>query len=175
LAGGLAGSLEGLYRSVRWHRTPTLSLEHHMSAPDAVVLRQRFDFAAAHRLHAPELSAEENERIFGKCNNPSGHGHNYVVEPAVSVGISDGATGFGLRDLEELCINLVIDRFDHTHLNIDTEEFGPDGVMPSVENIARVIHRLLDTPIADRGARLDAVTVWETDRTCCTYPAGSPG
>jgi hypothetical protein len=59
--------------------------------PAAVIIRQKFDFAAAHRLHTPSLSEEENRRIFGKCNNPSGHGHNYQVEPAVEVELDASA------------------------------------------------------------------------------------
>ncbi|MEL6796463.1 MAG: 6-carboxytetrahydropterin synthase, partial [Planctomycetota bacterium] len=138
------------------------------------LLRQQFDFAAAHRLHAPELSDEENQRVFGKCNNPSGHGHNYRIEASVAVPVNQPPGGFGLADLEELCDTLVIERFDHTHLNVDTEEFGPRGVMPSVENIAKVIYDILAPAVGDRGATLRSMTVWETDRTCCTYPASMP-
>ncbi|MEM1072453.1 MAG: 6-carboxytetrahydropterin synthase [Planctomycetota bacterium] len=171
LADAIAEKLVAPLRSVLWRLSPTFSLEYDMHDRTHALLRQQFDFAAAHRLHAPELSDEENERVFGKCNNPSGHGHNYRIEAAVAVPVDQPVGGFGLADLEELCDTLVIERFDHTHLNVDTEEFGPRGVMPSVENIAKVIYDILAPAVADRGAALRSMTVWETDRTCCTYPA----
>jgi len=157
-------------RSARWWLTPTYSvaLENlDMNDVRPVLLRQRFDFAAAHRLHAAGLSDEDNRRLFGKCNNANGHGHNYQIEPCVAVG-QDSV--FSLAQLEALTEEVVISRFDHTHLNIDTPDFGPDGVNPSVENIARVSFERLGPTISSAGAELVSVTVWETDRTCCTYP-----
>lgn len=171
IAESIADALDVPLRSVLWHLSPTFSLEYMMSAPDIAVLRQQFDFAAAHRLHTPELSDEENRRVFGKCNNPSGHGHNYRVETAVAIPLDQPPPSFGLADLEALCDALIIERFDHTHLNVDTEEFGPNGVMPSVENIARVIHDILAPAVSDRGATVHRITVWENDRTSCSYPA----
>ncbi len=172
LANAVAERMPVPVSRVRWVLSPYFSLEHAMNDAEHVVIRQQFDFCAAHRLHAPELSDEENRRVFGKCNNPSGHGHNYRVEPAVAVRVSDGAPPFGLGQLERLCHELVIERFDHTHLNLDTTEFGEQGVIPSVENIARVIHGILGPAVEREGAKLRTVTVWETDRTRCTYPAG---
>lgn len=171
IADGLSRKLAAPLRRVAWRLSPTFSLEYDMTDRAHALLRQQFDFAAAHRLHTPELSDEENRRVFGKCNNPSGHGHNYRIEAAVAVPLDQPPPSFGLADLEALCDTLVIDRFDHTHLNVDTAEFGPDGVMPSVENIARVIYDILAPAVAERGASLRQMTVWETDRTSCTYPA----
>ena len=133
------------------------------------ILRQRFEFAAAHRLHVPSLSDDENRRLFGKCNHPSGHGHNYVVEPAVAV--PTGMPAFALADLERLTHERVIERFDHKHLNLDTSEFGVGGLNPSVENIARVCFDLLRESVHAAGGELVAVTVWETEKTCAAYPA----
>lgn len=203
-AESVAGSLfravaEGLRpiraTGLRWWLTPTSSLEittmtAHEPAEAArgagpsatgggAVLRQRFDFAAAHRLHVDELSEQRNRELFGKCNNPSGHGHNYGVEPAVRLpepGEAAPEHRLTVERLERLTDETIIDRFDHTHLNEDTEEFGPGGVNPSVENMARVFYGLLAPVIAadPSGARLESLTVWETDRTCCTYaPTGS--
>jgi len=177
--------------ALRWWVTPTCSVEvtdmsadepkdrHDAGAarqrgPGGAVLRQRFDFAAAHRLHVPGLSDEKNRELFGKCNNPSGHGHNYGVEPAVRLpepGAIDPEHRLTVERLERLTDQTIIERFDHTHLNEDTEEFGPGGVNPSVENIARVFYELL-APVIEAdpsGARLESLTVWETDRTRCTY------
>ena len=136
---------------------------------DKVLVRQMFEFSAAHRLHVPGLSDAENERIFGKCNNPGGHGHNYRVEPAIAV---DPAKPLTVDAIERITDSLVIERFDHKHLNDQTTEFAPGGGLnPSVENIAKVCFGLLQGPIGEAGGELRAVTVWETDRTCCTYPA----
>jgi 6-pyruvoyltetrahydropterin/6-carboxytetrahydropterin synthase len=138
---------------------------------DRVLIRQQFEFAAAHRLHCPDLSAEENRSVFGKCNNPSGHGHNYKLETVVSVPLGEGDGALGFARIERLVDEHVVQRFDHKHLNLDTEEFA--RLIPSVEHIARVCHEVLAGPMAEAGGRLERVTVWETDKTACTYPAGA--
>ncbi len=190
LAGGLA-ALDaalgrGLLVSVRWRLTPTYSVEVAMAEPQSAVMRQRFEFAAAHRLHAQGLSDEENRRVFGKCNNPSGHGHNYVVEASVVVGVApgqhaDAGTGaavtgsrdaFTLASLEEAVDATIMNRLDHTNLNVDVAAFDQarGGVNPSVEHIARFCFELLAPEVARRGARLREVCVWETEKTSATYP-----
>jgi len=158
--------------SILWRLSPFYSVEMHMNQPAVAVLRQRFEIAAAHRLHIPSLSADENRRIFGKCNNPSGHGHNYVIEPAVAVPAS-AQIPFTLADLEHAVNDAIIKPFDHTHLNIDTPEFADGrGVNPSVENISRAFFELLAPRIASANgdAVLQHVTVWETEKTSSTYP-----
>ena len=158
--------------SLRWSLTPTYSVEMVMSEREEVLLRQRFEFAAAHRLNVPSLSEEQNRNIFGKCNNPSGHGHNYEFEACVRLRLDDQS--FGLPELERIVEDTIITRFDHTHLNLDTDIFKDDaGLNPSVENIARVCYELL-APAIEAGSgnpKLEHVTVWETHRTRCTYPA----
>ncbi len=172
---GLGEALPCELESLRWWLTPTYCLEMHRADTNTVSIRQRFDFAAAHRLHVTSLSEDENRATFGKCNNPSGHGHNYQVEPVVEVTLDGPGPHFSLANLERLTDQYVIERFDHTHLNEDTEEFGgPEGQNPSVEHIAGVCYRLLAPAIeaASHGtARLRSMTVWETDRTSCTYPS----
>ena len=173
----LAEALGSTLTSVRWFLSPYYSIEMSSSPaslPAAAILRQRFDFAAAHRLHVASLSNEENRALFGKCNNPRGHGHNYQFEPAVRLPL-DAAARFTLQDLERISESTIIERFDHTHLNEDTTEFAADtGVNPSVENIARVFFGLLDAALrrAHPGVSLLHLTVWETDRTSATFPAG---
>lgn len=164
----LNDALGGMLHRVRWFLTPFYSVEMRADDMTHAILRQRFEFAASHRLNVPALSAEENRRLFGKCNLPNGHGHNYVVEPAVRVPVD---TTFTLALFERLVDDLIIERFDHKHLNVDTEEFGDGALNPSVENIARVCFDLLQAPLGDAGATLDAVTVWETEKTSATYPA----
>jgi len=178
--------LAGSIASVRWHLSPYHSIE--MSPPSSskteniptdtvALLRHQFEFAAAHRLHIPSISDEANRELFGKCNNVRGHGHNYRVEPCVEVRVAAHGgeiPAFTLGDLERITSEQVVQRFDHTHLNEDTAEFGsgPGGLNPSVENIVRICFDLLAPAIAAAGATLRSVTVWETDKTSCTYPAG---
>jgi 6-pyruvoyltetrahydropterin/6-carboxytetrahydropterin synthase len=169
--------------ALRWMLTPYYSVEMALqsaasstaSAP-TVLLRQKFDFAASHRLHVASLSDQENRDLFGKCNNPGGHGHNYQFEPCIAMQL--GPTGrppFSLGELERLADETLVQRFDHTHLNLDTAEFSPDkgGVNPTVENIARIFYELFAAALKDARApvELRSMTVWETDRTSATYPA----
>ncbi len=133
-----------------------------------VELTQCFEFSASHRLHVPHLAEAENRRIFGKCNNPNGHGHNYQFEVTVA-GPIDESTGtvMPLPAFESLVKRHVVDRFDHKHLNSDTAEFAE--LNPSVENIARVIWDLLAAQVAP--ASLRRVRVWETAKTYAEYCA----
>ncbi|HYF14336.1 MAG TPA: 6-carboxytetrahydropterin synthase [Phycisphaerales bacterium] len=167
-AASLVRVLPGL-ESLSWHLSPFLRVEADVKTPQTVIVRQRFDFAASHRLHVDSLSAEENRRLFGKCNYESGHGHNYRFEPAVRVPADLAA--LPVAAIEEVCERIIIARFDHRHLNVDTEEFGPRGVNPTVENIARVFYDILKPHVAAvaSGAELIAMTVWETDRTSAEY------
>jgi 6-pyruvoyltetrahydropterin/6-carboxytetrahydropterin synthase len=169
LAGAVAARLDGRTPArLSWRLSPYYRVEWEARSMNSAIIRQQFEFAASHRLHVPSLPAEENRRLFGKCNNPSGHGHNYRVEPAVEVRIG---SSFTLADLERITDETVVRRFDHKHLNTDSPEFA--GVNPSVENIARIAYDLLAPAIgaASREAKLRSVTVWETDKTSCTYPA----
>lgn len=160
-----------------WRLTPTYSAEMETSAMTRAIIRQSFEIAVAHRLHVDGLSDAENHRLFGKCNNPNGHGHNYRLRPAVEIDLADGAPAFTLPDVEAAVADTILARFDHKHLNLDTPEFGPGALNPSVENIARVFYELLAPVIRDRSgdrARLRQITVWETEKTSCTYPADPP-
>lgn len=183
LAQAIDEALPVTLASLTWAITPTYTLELRMADQTAsqlatsptALMRQRFDFAAAHRLHVPTLSDEDNRAAFGKCNNPSGHGHNYGIEPCVAINLdAPPSDHFTLADLERLVDEHLIEPFDHTHLNADTKEFATDtGVNPSVENIARVFFDRLKPAIAaaSSAAELRSIRVWETDRTSCTYPS----
>lgn len=146
--------------------TPYLrySIEH--ARPAMIYLTQQFEFSAAHRLHCPALSEAQNREIFGKCNNPNGHGHNYFVEVTLAAE-PDTKTGmvFPLPKLEEIVNQAVVARLDHKHLNEDSAEFRE--VNPSVENIARVIWQMLRGRFGS--VALDNVRVWETPKTCAEY------
>jgi 6-pyruvoyltetrahydropterin/6-carboxytetrahydropterin synthase len=140
-----------------------------------VYLTRRYRFSAAHRLDAPELSAEENARVYGKCNNPHGHGHNYVLDVTVA-GRVDGETGMvcDLGFLDSLVRREVLDRFDETNLNLDTESFR-DRV-PTSENICLEIHRLLEPHLEGAGpggeVRLARVRLEETTSNSIEYFGG---
>lgn len=166
-------STRGQLVSVRWRLSPTYSVEMPAASTSTAILRQQFDLAAAHRLHVPSLSEQDNRATFGKCNNPAGHGHNYRLEPAVAVPVPSAGHGFTLQTLEALVQRTIIEPFDHTHLNADTDAFATvGGVNPSVENIAKVFFDRLAPAIADAsrgGAKLISMTVWETDRTSAVY------
>ena len=137
-----------------------------------VEITQSFEFSAAHRLHVPAFSDERNREVFGKCNNPSGHGHNYVVEVSIA-GRPDPHSGciLPLPQFEAIVRQHVIDVLDHKHLNADTAEFA--NVNPSVENIAIVVWNLLRDRLSP--ATLSCVRVWETPRTCAEYRGASGG
>lgn len=138
--------------------------------PDSMpttLLTETFEFAASHRLHVAGRSDDENRRMFGKCNNPNGHGHNYRIEIAVEVG--SAPRHFGFAELEEVAHREIMQRFDHKHLNLDCPEFN--ALNPSVENIAMVCHGLLDAAVRNGGGKLQYVRVWETEKTSCRYPA----
>lgn len=149
--------------------TPCLRYTIRRENPKMIFLTQQFEFSAAHRLHCPDLSDDQNRRTFGKCNNPRGHGHNYLVEVTVA-GEPDARTGavLPLPRFEEIVKEHVIDRLDHKHLNDDTEEFRT--LNPSVENIARVVWGQLADHVAP--ARLSRVRVWETAKTSAEYTGG---
>ena len=152
-----------------WRLTPYYSLSINIEDMSHVRMSQQFEFAASHRLHATALSDTENRAIFGKCNNEHGHGHNYRLEVAVEIAPPADAAGppsMTLDQLEQIVHDTVIRRFDHRNLNVELPEFA--GRNPSVENIAAVIHDLLDGPLNRPGSRLHHVTVWETAKTSCT-------
>jgi len=133
-----------------------------------VLLTERFEFSAAHRLHNPALNAAENAELFGLCNNPNGHGHNYELEVTVA-GLPDPATGtvVPVAHLQRIVKQHVLDAFDHKHLNMDCPEFKDDRLNPTVENIARVIYHRLRPALAP--TKLHSVRLWETPRTFCEY------
>ena len=156
------------FESVELLLTPFLALAAHRQELPMVRLSQKFEFSASHRLFNADLSNDENCRIYGKCSNPNGHGHNYELQVTLA-GERDRVEGVlkNLPDFERIVSATVIDRLDHKNLNLDVPEFA--DVTPSVENIARIIYKLLAPKFGDAGARLAAVTVWETPKTWCEY------
>ena len=132
-----------------------------------VRLSQKFEFSASHRLHSDAMSDEENRKCFGKCNNPNGHGHNYEVQVTLTGQPDNDGMLIDIPSFERVVAGTVIDRFDHKNLNVELPEFR--DLIPTVENIAMTIYRLLKPKFADAGAKLSGVTVWETPKTWCEY------
>src|SRR2546423_15612434 len=108
-----------------------------------VYLTRKAEFSASHLYHNPKFTPEENQRIFGKCNNPNGHGHNYTLEVTVK-GPVDERSGFvmDLKRLKEIMNREVMDVFDHRHLNYEVPEFKQQ--ITTTENLAIVIWRRLE-------------------------------
>jgi 6-pyruvoyltetrahydropterin/6-carboxytetrahydropterin synthase len=128
-------------------------------------LSRRYPFSASHRLYSESYSEEENREVYGKCSNPHGHGHNYVVEVTVG-GQVDPVTGMvcNLADLDNCVKKLVIERFDHTNLNFD-ERFT--NAVPTTENLCIAIHNLLAEHFVL--ADLERVRVEETQNNFFEY------
>jgi 6-pyruvoyltetrahydropterin/6-carboxytetrahydropterin synthase len=131
-----------------------------------VTVTRRLKFNAAHRVHNPALSDEENRRTFGKCNNPHGHGHNYTLDVSVA-GEVDPNTGyvFDLSRLKDLVTREVVDLVDHHNLNVDVS-FMHD-VIPTAENMIVQMWRILEGKI--RPGRLVRLVLWETENNYVEY------
>ncbi len=137
-----------------------------MSGPSGkAYFGRRYLLSASHRLHSDALSPEENRAAYGKCNNPHGHGHNYVVEVLVG-GQVDPETGMvlNLAALDGVVRERVVDRFDHTNLNLDPVF---QNRVPTTENLCRTVFELLDGEVVP--AKLVQVRVEETENNFFEY------
>ncbi|MGK2935511.1 MAG: 6-pyruvoyl trahydropterin synthase family protein [Gemmatimonadaceae bacterium] len=134
-----------------------------------VTVTRRLRFNAAHRVHNPALSDEENVAIFGKCNNPNWHGHNYTLDVSVE-GEIDERTGYvmDLSAVKELVRREIVDKVDHRNFNLDVE-FMRD-VIPTSENIIVAFWRLLVDRV--KPARLVRLVLWETENNYVEYTGG---
>jgi 6-pyruvoyltetrahydropterin/6-carboxytetrahydropterin synthase len=125
-----------------------------------ISLTRRYRFSASHRLYRPHFSEEENQRLYGKCSSPLGHGHNYVLEVTLA-GPVDPATGMlaNLGELDPFVEREVVEAFDHKYINEEVPEFFED--IPTTENVCRAIYRRLkEFP----SARLTRVRIEETSK-----------
>jgi 6-pyruvoyltetrahydropterin/6-carboxytetrahydropterin synthase len=123
-------------------------------------------FCSAHRLHNPAWSAEQNDRVFGKCNNPNGHGHNYAVEVTVA-GEPDAGSGMviDLKVLADILEREVIDLVDHKNLNLDVDFMK--GRIPTAENIAIAFWKILDPKITE--GKLHSIRLYESENNIVEY------
>jgi 6-pyruvoyltetrahydropterin/6-carboxytetrahydropterin synthase len=147
--------------------TPFLSFEIRTAEVPMMRLSQKFEFSASHRLHNPAMSDEDNRRTFGKCNNPSGHGHNYEVQVTLVGKPNESGVLIDIPAFERTVAQTVIEPLDHKHLNSEVTQFR--SLIPSVENIAKVIYEMLAPKLKSENAKLASVTVWETPKTWCEY------
>jgi 6-pyruvoyltetrahydropterin/6-carboxytetrahydropterin synthase len=132
---------------------------------------RRYALSASHRLHSDVLTAEENQAAYGKCNNPYGHGHNYVIEVLVS-GAVHPETGMVLNmaALDEVVSKRVMERFDHTNLNLDSLFVNR---VPTTENLCKAVFELLDETLDP--VKLAQVRVEETENNFFEYSGDRPG
>jgi 6-pyruvoyltetrahydropterin/6-carboxytetrahydropterin synthase len=130
-----------------------------------VFLSRRATFCASHRLHSNKLSAAENKKLFGKCNNPNGHGHNYVLEVIVSGKVDSTGVVIDLTKLKEIIEESVVSRVDHKHLNLDVPEFK--GVNPTAENMAVIFWEWLEESLPKN--LLYEVRLQETENNTAIY------
>jgi len=135
-------------------------------------LTRRYRFSASHRLHNEALSAEENRRLYGKCDNAFGHGHNYVLDVTMA-GPVEPETGmvFDLGELDRTIEREVLERFDTANLNLDDKTFR--NVVPTTENLCMEIYQTLEAKLAGRerwpAARLERVRLEETNSNYFEY------
>jgi 6-pyruvoyltetrahydropterin/6-carboxytetrahydropterin synthase len=131
-------------------------------------LTRRYRFSASHRLHCPEMSAQENRAVYGKCNNPHGHGHNYFVEVTVA-GRVDPRTGMvcNLVDLDSFVHEKILERFGHQNLNT-LEEF--QETVPTTENLCVEVFDILEEGF--HHAQVDKVRIEETMLNSFEYAGG---
>ncbi|WP_299526535.1 6-carboxytetrahydropterin synthase [uncultured Lutibacter sp.] len=136
-----------------------------MNYKSAVTRREHFN--SAHRLHNARWSDERNKSVFGKCNNPNFHGHNYELEVKV-IGSINEDTGYVIdtKELSDLIKMNILEKFDHKNLNLDVEEFK--DLNPTVENIARVIYMIL-RPLIEEKYELK-IKLYETPRNFVEFP-----
>ena len=131
-----------------------------------IFITRKIEFSAGHRLFNPNFSDEKNEATFGLCNNPNGHGHNYVLEVTLSGEVCDD-TGmvFDLKELKKLTQREIIDKVDHKNLNVDVDYLK--GIIPTAENLAIKFWELLEPKITK--GRLHEIKLYESERNYVTY------
>ena len=137
-----------------------------MAASPQVTITRRLHFSAAHRVHNPALSDAENQRLFGKCNNPNWHGHNYILDVSVR-GALDEKTGYvvDLSRIKEIAQQHVVDKVDHRNLNLEVDFLR--GAIPTTENFVVAIWRVLAPALTP--AQLTRLVLWETVNNYVEY------
>ena len=131
-----------------------------------IFITRKIEFSAGHRLFNPNFSDEQNKATFGLCNNPNGHGHNYVLEVTLSGEVcNDTGMVFDLKELKKLIQREIIDKVDHKNLNVDVDYLK--GIIPTAENLAIKFWELLEPKITK--GRLHEIKLYESERNYVTY------
>ncbi len=160
--------LDNTVESIQLRLSPFHKLALQRNNMNQILISQDYQFSAAHRLHVPSLTDHENKEIFGKCNNPSGHGHNYKLRVKINAAITDQGSILLTQSLDKIVDQNIIDLLDHKHLNLDIPEFKDKN--PSVEHITKYIYSILKPAINQNlDATIESISVWETGKTVCTY------
>ena len=134
-----------------------------------IFITRKIEFSAGHRLFNPNFSDEQNKATFGLCNNPNGHGHNYVLEVTLSGEVcSDTGMVFDLKELKKLIQREIIDKVDHKNLNVDVDYLK--GMIPTAENLAIKFWEILE-PKINKG-RLHEIKLYESERNYVVYRGG---
>jgi 6-pyruvoyltetrahydropterin/6-carboxytetrahydropterin synthase len=164
----LAARRDGGVPSPARSRAALMSHSPPSTMPHVTVTR-RLRFNAAHRIHNPELSDEENARLFGKCNNPNWHGHNYTLDVSVT-GPVDDRTGYviDLGQLKRIVQREIVDKMDHRNMNVDVDFMR--GINPTAENIVLACWHVLESRVAP--GRLTRLRLWETENNYVEYDGG---
>ena len=131
-----------------------------------IFITRKIEFSAGHRLFNPNFSAEQNKATFGLCNNPNGHGHNYVLEVTLSGEVcNDTGMVFDLKELKKLTQREIIDKVDHKNLNVDVDYLK--GIIPTAENLAIKFWEILESKITK--GRLHEIKLYESERNYVVY------
>ena len=131
-----------------------------------IFITRKIEFSAGHRLFNPNFSDEQNKATFGLCNNPNGHGHNYVLEVTLSGEVcNDTGMVFDLKELKKLIQREIIDKVDHKNLNVDVDYLK--GIIPTAENLAIKFWEILESKITK--GRLHEIKLYESERNYVTY------
>lgn len=162
IATALSLPLGVLPRRLGLRLSSAISIQRDFLEVPSMYYTEQFEFSAAHRLHLESLSDAENLRLFGKCNNPNGHGHNYVVEVSIRVAADPVNAALEARALAQLVREEVIERYDHRHLNLDVADYLT--LNPTVENITRCVWSRLHVR-SPLDTALERVRIYETAKT----------
>ena len=134
-----------------------------------IFITRKIEFSAGHRLFNPNFSDEQNKATFGLCNNPNGHGHNYVLEVTLSGEVcNDTGMVFDLKELKKLIQREIIDKVDHKNLNVDVDYLK--GIIPTAENLAIKFWEILEPKITK--GRLYEIKLYESERNYVVYRGG---
>jgi len=131
-----------------------------------IFITRKIEFSAGHRLFNPNFSDEQNKATFGLCNNPNGHGHNYVLEVTLSGEVcNDTGMVFDLKELKKLTQREIIDKVDHKNLNVDVDYLK--SIIPTAENLAIKFWEILEPKITK--GRLHEIKLYESERNYVVY------